>query len=452
MELSNERLYQFAVKHHLDGIKQAKSRHLLLKEFIKIMKNMTKEEYEKCTSLCIRHREYQKEELRILAIIVKDMKKYNDFCSGEFLTKDEEVPSYLEYIFDQAMNFANLEEFLAIKKESEEEKDFLELLEIYRAYYATEEEKEKYDNWMRQTNYLYRKTPLFLGYEAFQAYLLKKDNPNAVEEFIKRSYLKENFPIQRYIAKYLPFASKQELEEYKKVCSNVLLESRSTILLKKWYQWLTSIDIEEMPNYEQQFLKNENISSRLFRIILVSNKPCDEIAYQKLYQECLALEEKYQMINEKRKEKEMEQLILYLKNNQSYLFKGEPFSVLDFFSLTAFSYNEVRQDGYFGETMFRFFKPYQKLYSILLAVQPLDYQDKRPYFITKREDVSDINTLEIDGFYPLSEKEQQMIWNYIEKVVFPRPLNLKTYLEIAKELVGHPDFLQEYQVLEKNRK
>ncbi len=452
MKLSNELLYQFALSHDLIGMKQAKSRQLLLKEFFAMMKNMTTEEFERCHSITIRNREYQKKELQYLAILVKDMHQYNDFCNGEFLTKGELPSPNLAFLFDQAMKFPTLEAFLASYKESEK-KNLLDLLETYRTYYATPKEKEKYDNFRRQSDYLYRKTPLFVGYEAFNAYLEKKNNPTAVEQFLTRNHLPKSVPIQRYIAKYLPYASKIELQEYKSVCSNVLLESRSTILLKKWYQWLTSIDIKEMPNYEQQFLENENISSRLFRIIILSNKQCDDVAYQKLYQKVIELEEFYQDINAKRKEKEMKTLLSYLTNNQSYLFIGEPFNVLDFFSLTVFPYNEIRQDGYFHDKIFRHLPPYRKLYATLLAVQPKSYQEKRPYFITKREDISDIDTIKLtnDEDYLLNDLEKDAIWNYIEEIVLPRTFNLKTYYEIAKELITHPNYFEEFKTPIKKR-
>jgi len=206
IKISQEQLFSFAKKHNLIEPGLKKNREQLLLNFVKTIRSMDKETYEKAKYIEVNREKFTKDEAMILVMLVKNIQAYNDFCEGEYLSsKKHKSSGSLRKLFHEAIRYKDVNEFLLNYPLLTQRMEILEKLETFRTYFASPVEKEQYDEWKRKVEPCYRKTRAYIGSEALEAYLKKDEDPDLLFQFMIRYQYTSIMTIKEYISQYLPF-------------------------------------------------------------------------------------------------------------------------------------------------------------------------------------------------------------------------------------------------------
>ncbi len=440
IKISQEQLFSFAKKHNLIEPGLKKNREQLLLNFVKTIRSMDKETYEKAKYIEVNREKFTKDEAMILVMLVKNIQAYNDFCEGEYLSsKKHKSSGSLRKLFHEAIRYKDVNEFLLNYPLLTQRMEILEKLETFRTYFASPVEKEQYDEWKRKVEPCYRKTRAYIGSEALEAYLKKDEDPDLLFQFMIRYQYTSIMTIKEYISQYLPFCKTDVQQQYLAMKNEIPLLSVYDEFLKKWYLFLQQLDIKKTPNYKAQFLLMNNIKeSALDKTMKYAKNYRANI-----YDQCMKLIALYDQIVIKQAKIETDTLSCYYRLDQSYLFPLSTFTILDFYALTSFSHEYIQKEVGFDFSNSRAYE----------TLQPMLFSNKSTIITKEKLASAPIRVkTENNTTKRLTKVEKDAIINYVEQMVFPRELTTTLYQEIASELLAHPQYLENYSKITKVKK
>ena len=293
----------------------------------------------------INNRKIPSKDVVVLANIFKDIEKLNDFCTSyypanyQLKIKDRKK---IKEAFYQVLNRNSFKQvILKINNYNSSIQELVEQLEEYREYYATDIEKEKYDEIRRKENSTYRLVEPLLGKMIIQE-IFSSTYQDTFDKWCQKQG-NSSVKVNRYIDAYLEyFASKDEIERYQNLKNNIALlkreqekkdDSYREKVVKEYLKWLNDPK-NQTRGYAARYSIESGYEVRYIKVMLSALKEAPYSSSKALYQEYLTVVKKVRQKIEQDEQAAIEELTkilkegVYLEEEQRY----RKMNVLDYLS------------------------------------------------------------------------------------------------------------------------
>jgi len=229
-------------------------------------------------------------DLITLATIAKDLNKLNDFCTSYYALDCQFKIKNRQQV---AKKFREILTYSTFDEQKIKQEISLVELEEYREYFATVEEKNKYDTLRRTSNYTYRKCGLLIGKMIYEE--LREDSDRTLIRKWKdmtNQYAKD---LIYFVDTYGQIYHQEDIKRTRailKVMKKGFNYAKMGIIL----DYIKGLeDLENIPmNYDERFCIEHSLSKRQWKSLLISFKYVEKQEDKDLMTKITLLQEAHQ--------------------------------------------------------------------------------------------------------------------------------------------------------------